>query len=118
MSYTFKINAVSLASLEASGAYDAASKALSNEIVPDTDDYGQCLLCGETMYYCLDCTHAEDCAINDVEKMHGLLQDALKILDDAMAKKLIEAGRSAELRPHPLESFERAAFDKVTRGVD
>lgn len=105
LSYAFKVRAVNNASLEASIAYDTAHEALGDETVPKTDDYGECLLCGAAMYYCLDYTHAEDCPVNDVERMHGLLQDALKVLDDAMAKKLIAAGREAELLPHPLDRF-------------
>jgi len=112
--YGFKTKAVSLASREASVAYDTAYAALDNETVPDTDDYGHCRLCGETMYYCLDYTHSEDCPLSVVERHYDLFQDALKILDHELAQKMIEAGREAELLAHPLERFERAAFKAVT----
>ena len=113
----YKINAMFHASLDAGTAYDTACAMVDNEIVPDLKhplDYGTCLLCGATMYYTMDYTHADDCPISIVERQHDRFQDALTILDDALAKKLAEAGRSAELRTNPLGEIGRAAFSAAT----
>lgn len=52
-------------------------------------DYYECLLCGETMYPCVDYTHAEDCPFEIVEA-------AIDAFGEAIDNALLGRGEAGE----------------------
>lgn len=115
MAYSHKTHEIYGASISASIVLDEADTAAAGHIVEKTEDFGECPFCSATIYYCMDHTHTGDCPTALVSEMHDRFQDALILLDDAIAKHMIETGRGGKLREHPLDTLAQAVYDLATK---